>query len=890
MLSRIMILNSKVYGKAEIRLDNCDSLQLVGPNNIGKSTLIYTLNFLFIIDGTKMSFSGNRRGDKETVHHYFPTHNQSYIVFEVKKRLSTYSILVKRNTDGDLEYYRYETGYEEEHYFATDGKQQKLLKWEEVQIQIEKSGLSLHQFSNKTEVFNAVYQRGNQNDSVVWLEENVKADGLSNNFSKIYRYLINTKLITNKTLKEALIIADNRENETLNFSQKNKKDINDLLRINNEIKNVKTVKNEFYEFREIVNQFRAKSKVLGELHYAFDKAYSDTIPAIENKLTLQSKEIGDRKVELNEILYPQKQELDRKVGRKESDILNRQAFLDEKEKRYRLISSLEPRDFLMQQLENIEKRRKEIEYNTTKVESENISVKQLDFRLRKQEEVVEALEVKIKNYNSLLMHQISDDEKTRKMLGSVLSEQILTLSDKKIKKKISKATELLKIFDGEIDIKEIEPRNFESVEDLKAQLTDEKNELERIQKLHEVASNYEKSLEELQDINNEIAFIKQKIEDQNSKPKLEKEVQLIRDEIQELKEEKEDIERNIRKAEDEIVKKTTVINDLIDANRVMQERIKELKNWRIELQESNIPFVECETVESIEQIYGKIKLFSKDKADLKSNKDKQFDRLREKLESNLASEDDFIKYMEEEIACLNDKEKSIDGLLQSISTQFANPAYALIKRYEEFKSFIANKFNEKLSTTSISNIESMKINLVDNHKLVNEILKISAIQDLKGNMLLEFDQSENLKALNAYLDTQRKVHFDELFDIELELLIKGQVKKVDLGSQVESDGTDRMIRLIIIMAVINRLAINTEENRIALFIDEVATIDKHNRPQLVDFCRSHNFIPIFAAPDPVPGFGKYYFIYPNKGQIFISDNRNALFAENNKVPAMPQAN
>src|SRR3989344_2238813 len=103
MLNRIVVLNSKLYGKAEIRLDDCDSLQLVGPNNIGKSTLIYALNFLFIIDGNKMTFSGNRRGDKETIHHYFPTHNQSYIIFEIFKN-SSYCILVKRDTEGELEY------------------------------------------------------------------------------------------------------------------------------------------------------------------------------------------------------------------------------------------------------------------------------------------------------------------------------------------------------------------------------------------------------------------------------------------------------------------------------------------------------------------------------------------------------------------------------------------------------------------------------------------------------------------------------------------------------------------------------------------------------------------------------------------------------------------
>ncbi|MFZ4101980.1 MAG: AAA family ATPase, partial [Sphingobacterium thalpophilum] len=113
MLHRVAVLNSKVYGKAEIKMDDCDSLQLVGPNNIGKSTLIYALNFLFIIDGNKMSFSGQRKGDKETIHHYFPTPNQSYIIFEIFKS-AYYCILVKRDSDGELEYFKLETPYRDD--------------------------------------------------------------------------------------------------------------------------------------------------------------------------------------------------------------------------------------------------------------------------------------------------------------------------------------------------------------------------------------------------------------------------------------------------------------------------------------------------------------------------------------------------------------------------------------------------------------------------------------------------------------------------------------------------------------------------------------------------------------------------------------------------------
>jgi hypothetical protein len=77
------------------------------------------------------------------------------------------------------------------------------------------------------------------------------------------------------------------------------------------------------------------------------------------------------------------------------------------------------------------------------------------------------------------------------------------------------------------------------------------------------------------------------------------------------------------------------------------------------------------------------------------------------------------------------------------------------------------------------------------------------------------------------------------------------------------------------------LAVHDKDNRITLFIDEVATIDKHNRPELVNFCKEHHFIPIFAAPDPVPGFNKYYFIYPSKGKITVNDKVNAVYSERN---------
>jgi len=313
--------------------------------------------------------------------------------------------------------------------------------------------------------------------------------------------------------------------------------------------------------------------------------------------------------------------------------------------------------------------------------------------------------------------------------------------------------------------------------------------------------------------------------------------------------------------------------------RKTEERIIELKKRKQEIEQLGIIPTEYQSTEGLDEIYTKIRLSSTDRETLKVNKDRTFDQLRFKTNTAMADETEFIKYMEDEIACTTDKEKSIDGLLQSLSTQFANPAYNLRKRYEEFKAFVYNRFNESLGKTKISNIESLKIELVDNKRVLYELERISAIQNLNAQLSFEFDQGEDLKILNEYLDGGKKVDFEDLFDIELVLDVKGHQKRVDLKEQVESDGTDRMIRLVIVMAIINRLAISDPMNRIVLFIDEIGTIDEQNRPQLVQFCNEHNFTPIFAAPQPYDGFSKYYFIFRSKGKINLNDKQHAVRRE-----------
>ncbi len=882
MLTRITLINSKVFGKAELKLDNCDSMQLVGPNNIGKSTLIYALNFLFVVDGQKMSFSGQRKGDKETIHHYFPTHNKSFLIFEVNK-LGFYCILVKRNTDGELEYFKIESEYSEDFFFETEGTHQRLMDFNEVLENLNKKGITHTKFATKTDVFNHVYHRGIKNNAVVWLEDTVKADGLSNNFSKVYRYLINSKLITNKTLKDSLIIADNRENEGLNFSQKNKKDIVDLLRINDEIKNIKSVRADFLEYREQVKLYNSKTKIVSELLFAFNNSYTTAIPELEITILDKAKNISTIQNEINEILKPKELKYASRIGEKNSDIRNSANSLFEKQTELEEINKFESMDFLKESLRNLDKERKEIETRITTIESQKLSSKQLEQRLDRLNQQIVSHQNQIDNYTNLLIHKISDNEDVKKLLNSILSEQVTSLPSKQVKKSIKKISDkLLNIFDGEIDIsKGIVLKEFKSIKELKEELKTLELEKKQTEDLLKTVVDKEKTDANLKSILHEIDLIKDKVRRIEGKPHLEKLIHTVELEIKKLNLEKKEVEDKLSTLVKEISEKEIMLEKLQEEKRNMENRVKELKERKLETETIDVIPTEYETNDNLDYIYSKISIHQKDRIELKAKKDGSFENLKYRLRNNSADEDQFINFVEEEIACLSDKERSIDGLLQSISTQFANPAYTLIKRYEEFKQFVYTKFNEKLSQTRISNIESMKIELIDNEKIVGELKKISSIQEFNGQMSFEFDQSENLKVLNAYLDSGRKVEFNELFNIELLLQIHGADKRVDLANQVESDGTDRMIRLVMIMSIINRLAVTDEKNKIALFIDEVATIDKQNRPEIVKFCKEHYFIPIFAAPDAVEGFNKYYFIYPSKTKVNINEKHNAVIVERN---------
>jgi len=879
MLKRLIILNSDIYSKADIELDNCDSLQIVGPNNIGKSTLIYALNFLFIIDGREMTFSGNRTGDKATFNHYFPSINSSFIIFEIFKN-RYYSILVKKNAEGNLDYYKIDSEYKEEHYFTETANGQKLRKFDSILSEFATNSIEHSKFSKRRDVFNFVYQKGKRNNGVVWLNQNVNQDGrgISNNFSKIYKYLINSKLINNDSLKESLIIADNKENESVSFSKKNQKDIQTLLKHNRDIKVIKSIQRSFNDFRELVNQYSGKSAILSELVFAFDQQYSSLYSELGTSVSKMKTERDEKQNHLNETLTPKEKELNQLIGKITSQIEQKQKDLDKKETLIIKIKAFEDLPFLEQSFLNLDKDRKTIESQITLIESQSLSSKEIENNIQKAESNIIRITKQVESYSNQLIHQISDNQVNKELLNRILSTDITSLSSDNISAKIKQTENLMKLFDGAIKLpNDLKGKPIESIEELKKQINQLEKEKSINEKLLPIAKDLEKHSKDLVEIIAKIKVVNDKIEKLKQLPTFEKELETIKIEFENLIKGNEQSTKDVKLIEEEI----RVLNETLrQAEKDItnkENRIKEIQDWKVELEQLGIKPVEYQSTDSLDNIYKNLKRNFEERKDIKYKKDSLFEKLKTKIETSFASEIDFIKHVDSELVTLEDKQKAIDGLLKNISTQFANPCRTIYSRFEEFNSFITNQFNSKIKKIKISDIDTLKIEIVENEKLIKDLNKIIQIRDLTSELIFD-DQSENLNTLNKYLDNQTTISFNDLFDIKLHLHKKGQHKVVDLKNQIESDGTDKMIRLVLIMSIINQIVVKDDENKIVLFVDEIGTIDEANRIEILNFCKEHNFIPISAAPlHPYDGFDKYYLVRRNKGKIVVSEkNGNVI--------------
>ena len=291
MLNRIVIINSELYAKASIHIGDNASIQITAENNVGKSSFLNTLNFLYITDKDQMRFEDNRKLSDSMKHYFDGTSLHSFIVFEIFKN-GYYCILVKATPENTIEYYKIYGEYKENFFIQTSADGFKAKKWEKILQELTNDNPTEPPTILKSEeLYNLVYNSDKNKNPVVWIKREVKRKGraLSNSFTDIYKHLIKTSEINEKSFTNALLIADNKQYTLLNvFTTSSFDKINEFEKKKTHLDNLRAVTLDFEKLKLLNNAFIAEENVLGKLKNTFFKRFDEVEKDLSSKTATES--------------------------------------------------------------------------------------------------------------------------------------------------------------------------------------------------------------------------------------------------------------------------------------------------------------------------------------------------------------------------------------------------------------------------------------------------------------------------------------------------------------------------------------------------------------------------------------------------------------------------
>ena len=889
--SKLIAIRSGSYDYAEV--DLATSIQLVGPNNAGKTTLINTLQFLYLDNRNQMNFGDH---DTEATRAYYFPDQFSYLLFELQGPKGTYVLGWRGQSKaqgGDPVRFTYDGPYDVNDYLTEDGRvqDQKLV---DARLSDRNFRVLRDAAAHRESIL--VATKGESNGlGVVHLTE---AERYAH-FKEVLKNLLSLRSIDQHEMKRSLLMLAGIP-PSKPALEANRLMTEDFERIRDRRLKLNTLKSE----RERLEKYIDMSDVRFALEARLAFVYADLMEKrrkahdhnkhVKEAIVAKQEALEKEKISTAEIL----KDLDEKLaelagqkGRAEGD-LHRIADLGkgmehfvERMEREALHNAKERLHLLNRQLGNAEEADRQrtaraLAEVTGRVASTERAIANFDKALITElRETIsdEALHGLSKLFNleilKLPVEKGGVELKKRKQLDTLLKG----IAENITEDKYSDALMSLPLPDNSTAWKEML-----DVKALKKSLTDLKAEQERLRKLMDAIENREALAKERAAVQAECDAHVQQLARWEALQKERLEEPRLQKRLNELTKQKAEGDRQRKEVRDKLEEIGVKLYEQRSALNKEDERFNRL----LQLMEQCVPPPDPnakgkEPVSAPAEAEDAIALYGKLMQEHNAMS-REMDQLRSKIENVLKSdiigpnEQETVRLMREQIDGLPAFEEALrkdwDNYLHLLRANFQN----VLNGLNDIRN-AAEQLNRRFTNVSVSNLESLRMEVMDQNELVTA-LKELAETDHTGL----FDSSGKLDA--AYQSFRNKLserltlNYGDLFTLRFNVALRGgRVHSYD-NLQVESHGTAITIKVLFNLLVLRSMLKEDAKSRTPLcrvpfFLDEVHSLDAINRKAVLSMAKDLGFMAITAAPEPVSEVDALYFLRPQKGRLVV---RNEL--------------
>jgi hypothetical protein len=230
-------------------------------------------------------------------------------------------------------------------------------------------------------------------------------------------------------------------------------------------------------------------------------------------------------------------------------------------------------------------------------------------------------------------------------------------------------------------------------------------------------------------------------------------------------------------------------------------------------------------------------------------------------------ESETVKALRAELEALPEKEEALtrnwNTLIEGLKATFDS----VLKNMSHLAS-AATELNRAFGKVRVSNLKSVRLEIVEHSDLMSWIKKLATF-DPGGLFSRDPQQESAVTNFRAYLQGKSVVRFTDLFTLGVTVTRADDRRQTyhDLR-EIESHGTTISIKVLFNLLLLKG-QLRRDDCEVPFYLDEIESLDDDNRRAILSEARRLGFIAVTAAPKAVSEVDALYFVQPQNGKIVL---------------------
>lgn len=247
-------------------------------------------------------------------------------------------------------------------------------------------------------------------------------------------------------------------------------------------------------------------------------------------------------------------------------------------------------------------------------------------------------------------------------------------------------------------------------------------------------------------------------------------------------------------------------------------------------------------------------------------------------EYRAADETAALVRLRQDMDAIAEKEEALKKLWSGLASDVSQSMKSLLTSLDTLRRRL-NSLNNRLSKVSVSDLKQLKLVLNENSRITGHVK-----QGMEADAMPLFADREqverSLESLGKLLETAGgRIELKDMFSLSFEILDStGRTRKFTRLENIESNGTTITIKVLVNLMLLQDLL---PENRasIPFYLDEASSLDRDNLASVVDMAFEMGFPAILASPEPMDVASRVYFMKDTGGRVYLDPDLSCIEVE-----------